>query len=154
MGRVQKGLLFLLGVLVLIQFIRPARNTSGQAYPADISQIYPMQENVQGILKTSCYDCHSNNTDYPWYANVQPGGWWLTSHIRKGKEELNFNEFGNYSSRKKQSKLKAISNSIKDGTMPISSYTLIHRNARLSGTEQELILNWIEKTKDSLSQIK
>lgn len=154
MSRVQKGLSFLLGVLVIIQFIRPARNTSGQAYPADISRIYPMTEKVQGILKTSCYDCHSNNTDYPWYANIQPGGWWLASHIRKGKEELNFNEFGNYPSRRQQSKLKAISNSIKDGTMPISSYTMIHRNAKLSGTERQLILNWTEKTKDSLSQIK
>lgn len=154
MGRVQKGLLFLSGMLVLIQFIQPARNTSGQAYPADISRIYPMPEEVQGILKTSCYDCHSNNTDYPWYAKIQPGGWWLASHIRKGKEELNFNEFGKYSPSRQQSKLKAISNSIKDGTMPISSYTMIHRNAKLSRTERQLILNWIEKTKDSLSQIK
>lgn len=154
MGRVKKGLLFLICVLVFIQFIQPARNTSGQAYPADISHIYSMPAKVQGILKTSCYDCHSNNTDYPWYVNIQPGGWWLSSHIKKGKEELNFNEFGNYSPRRQQSKLKAISNSIKDGTMPISSYTLIHRNAKLSGTERELILNWIEKTKDSLSLIK
>lgn len=154
MGRVQKVLLFLLGVLVAIQFIQPARNQSGQAYPADISRTYPMPAQVQGILKTSCYDCHSNNTDYPWYANIQPGGWWLDSHIKNGKEELNFNEFGNYSLRRQQSKLKAIASSIKDGTMPISSYTLIHRNAKLSGAEQELILNWIEKTKDSLSQNK
>jgi hypothetical protein len=154
MNREKKGLLFLSGVLVLIQFIRPAQNQSGQANPADISSIYPMPEKVQGILKTSCYDCHSNNTNYSWYAGIQPGGWWLASHIKKGKEELNFNEFGNYSLRRQQSKLKAIANSLNDGTMPISSYTLIHRNARLSGTEQELIVNWVEKTKVSLSQIK
>jgi hypothetical protein len=154
MSRIKKGLLFLAVVLVIIQFIQPARNTSGQVYPADIRCIYPMGKEVQGILKTSCYDCHSNNTYYPWYARIQPGGWWLASHIREGKEELNFNEFGNYSSRRQQSKLKAISNSIKDRTMPISSYTLIHRNAKLSRTQQELVLGWIEKTKDSLSQIK
>jgi len=154
MNRVKKGLLFLAVVLVIIQFIQPARNTSGQVYPADISRIYPMGKKVQGILKTSCYDCHSNNTDYPWYAHIQPGGWWLASHIREGKEELNFNEFGNYTSRRQQSKLKAISNSIKDRTMPISSYTLIHRNAKLSRAQQELVLGWIEKTKDNLSQIK
>ena len=154
MGRVTKGLLFLAGVLVLIQFIQPARNISVQAHPADISRIYPMEEKVEGILKTSCYDCHSNNTDYPWYAHIQPGGWWLASHIRKGKEELNLNEFGNYSLRRQQSKLKAIANSIKYGTMPLSSYVLIHRNARLSKAEQELILNWIEETKDGLSKNK
>ncbi|TCK83659.1 heme-binding domain-containing protein [Albibacterium bauzanense] len=154
MGRVQKGLLFLLGVLVLIQFIQPARNTSGQAYPADISRIYPMQEKVQGILKISCYDCHSNNTDYPWYANIQPGGWWLASHIKNGKEELNFNEFGNYSSRRRQSKLKAIAGSIKDGTMPLASYTLIHNGAKLNSADKQLLLNWVQRMTDSLSHNK
>ncbi|CAM4205128.1 MULTISPECIES: heme-binding domain-containing protein [Pedobacter] len=150
MGRVTKSLLFLSGLLVVIQFIQPERNISIQAYPADISRTYPVPEKVQGILKTSCYDCHSNNTRYPWYANIQPGGWWLAWHIREGKQELNFNEFGKYSSRRQQSKLKAITGSIEDGTMPISSYTLIHRNARLTKAEQDLILDWIEKTKDSL----
>jgi hypothetical protein len=152
MGRVTKGFLFLSGVLVLIQFIQPAGNISTQAYPADISRIYPMEGKIQGILRTSCYDCHSNNTRYPWYAHIQPGGWWLASHIREGKQELNFNEFGMYSLRRQQSKLKAIGNSIKDGTMPISSYTLVHRNARLTKAEQDLIMDWIEKTKDSLSK--
>jgi hypothetical protein len=152
MVRVRHGLFLLAGLLVFIQFIRPAGNISTQAYHADISRIYPMEGKIQGILRTSCYDCHSNNTRYPWYANIQPGGWWLASHIREGKQELNFNEFGMYSLRRQQSKLKAIGNSIKDGTMPISSYTLIHKNARLSKAEQDLILNWIEKTKDSLSK--
>ena len=152
MGRVGHGLLLLAGVLVLIQFIRPARNISMKDYPADISRIYPMEVKVQGILRNSCYDCHSNNTNYPWYAQIQPSGWWLHSHIKKGKEELNFNEFGNYSFRRQQSKLKAIAGTIKDGTMPISSYTLIHKNARLSKAEQDLILNWIEETRDSLSK--
>ena len=135
-----------------MQFIPPADNQSSQAYPTELSRIYPMPKQVFGILQTSCYDCHSNNTNYPWYAKIQPAGWWLASHIKKGKEELNFNEFGNYSKRRQQSKLKAIANSIKDGTMPLSSYTMIHRNAILSGAEQELILNWIEETKDTLSK--
>lgn len=111
-----------------------------------------MEGKIKGILRNSCYDCHSNNTNYPWYSQIQPSGWWLASHIKKGKEELNFNEFGSYSFRRQQSKLKAISNTIKDGTMPISSYTMIHKNARLSKAEQDLILNWIEETKDNLSK--
>jgi len=152
MGRVRHGLLLLAGVLVFIQFIRPASNISMKDYTTDISRLYPMEGKVQVILRTSCYDCHSNNTNYLWYAQIQPSGWWLDSHIKNGKEELNFNEFGNYSYRRQQSKLKAISNSIKDGTIPISSYTLIHKNARLSKAEQDLIQNWIEKTKDSLSK--
>ena len=152
MGRVRHGLFLLAGVLVFIQFIRPASNISMKDYPADISRIYPMEGKIKGILRNSCYDCHSNNTNYPWYSQIQPSGWWLASHIKKGKEELNFNEFGSYSFRRQQSKLKAISNTIKDGTMPISSYTIIHKNARLSKAEQDLILNWIEETKDNLSK--
>ncbi|HTN20723.1 MAG TPA: heme-binding domain-containing protein [Pelobium sp.] len=153
MNRIKIILSVLLLVFILIQFIRPARNKKGQASPNRIDKVYTVPDNVKAVLKISCYDCHSNNTKYPWYANIQPGGWWLALHIKKGKSELNFDEFGTYSERKQISKLKAISNSIKDGTMPLNSYTLIHRDAKLSGVEKEMILNWIEKTKGSLSQI-
>ena len=134
----------------MIQFIRPARNKSGQILATDISNIYSIPENVQVVFKTACYDCHSNNTDYPWYANIQPVGWLLSSHIRKGKADLNFSEFGSYSPRRQISKLKAIGHSINDGTMPLSSYKMIHKNARLSNENKELIIDWTEKIKDSL----
>lgn len=151
MSRIKIGLLVLLVIIIAIQFIQPARNQNGQVLAADITKIYTVPENVEAVLKTSCYDCHSNNTNYPWYANVQPGGWWLASHIKKGKAELNFNEFGNYSKRRRQSKLKSIASSIEDGTMPLPSYTLIHKNAKLSKEDKVLLLNWVQKTRDSLS---
>lgn len=113
-----------------------------------------MPERLEGILKRSCYDCHSNTTRYPWYTEVQPFGWWLAGHIYEGKKELNFNEFGNYSRRRQRSKLNAVANSIEDGTMPISSYTLIHRNAKLSATEKKLMISWVHSIKDSLIVIK
>jgi len=116
----------------------------------DITRVFPVPEKINGILKNSCYDCHSNNTRYPWYAMLQPGGWLLASHIKKGKQELNFNEFGSYSRRRQQSKLKSIGNSIKDETMPLSSYTLIHRSAKLSQTERDLVTNWVEQMRYSL----
>ncbi len=151
MNRIKKTGLVILVLIIGIQFIQPAPNKSGQVLPIDISKIYKVPENVQAILKKSCYDCHSNNTNYPWYAKIQPAGWWLASHIKKGKEDLNFSEFGNYSTFRQQSKFNSIYHSIEDGTMPLRSYTFVHRNSKLSRTEQETIINWASKEKDSLS---
>ena len=79
----KKSFQILLLVFIIIQFIRPAKNKSEGISNNDISKIYPVPENVQAILKTSCYDCHSNNTVYPWYASIQPVSWWLDDHIQE-----------------------------------------------------------------------
>lgn len=141
----------MLTVLVVIQFIQPARNKSGQVLPTDITKTYSMPDTVQTIFKNACYDCHSNNTSYPWYVNIQPMGWLMAKHIRNGKADLNFSEFGSYPLRRQISKLKGIENSIKDGSMPLSSYTWMHKNANLSKEEKALVINWTTRTKDSLS---
>ena len=151
MKSLKKIVLLLLVVFVAIQFIQPARNKNGQVLPTDISKVYTLPKQVQSVLKNACYDCHSNNTSYPWYSNIQPGGWWLASHIKEGKSELNFSEFGDYSSRRQRSKLNSIAKTIEDGTMPFPSYTLIHSEARLTKEEKTLIINWANTTKDSLS---
>jgi hypothetical protein len=153
MRRKKKWLLILVIAFVLIQFNQPARNKSGQVLQTDISKIYPVPSNVQAILKAACYDCHSNDTRYPWYANIQPGGWWLAKHIKNGKEELNFSEFGAYSNRRQVTRLRSIENSIKDGTMPLSSYTLLHKDARLTKDEKVMLIEWTGKIKDSLTAI-
>ncbi|MDQ6763113.1 MAG: heme-binding domain-containing protein, partial [Bacteroidota bacterium] len=93
----------------------------------------------------------SNNTRYPWYVNLQPMSWIMARHISNGKKDLNFSEFGSYSLRKQQSKLKAIASQVKDGDMPISSYTIMHTDAKLSGEQKELIIDWATSTKDSLA---
>ena len=151
MSCINKTLLGVLIVFVAIQFIQPARNKNGQVLATDISKMYNLPDNVQGILKMACYDCHSNNTRYPWYINIQPVGWMLARHIKQGKEELNFSELGSYSLRRQISKLKSIENSIKDGTMPLSSYTFIHKNAKLSQGDKALIIDWVQKTRDGLA---
>jgi hypothetical protein len=74
----------------------------------------------------------------------------LASHINEGKTELNFSEFGSYSLRRQMSKLNGIAGSLKDGTMPLASYTFIHRDARLSKEDKTLITQWALKEKDSL----
>ena len=143
--------LILFIVAIAIQFIQPAPNKNGQVLETDINKIVNVPKDIQATLKTACYDCHSNNTQYPWYSKIQPGGWWMASHIKSGKEELNFNEFGSYSNRRQQSKLKSIINSIEDGTMPIPSYTLIHKNAILSDGDKTNLKKWASLVKDSLA---
>lgn len=153
MSLIKKILLVLLIVFIAIQFIQPARNKSVQVLPTDISKTVSVSENVQKILQTSCYDCHSNNTRYPWYNYVQPTAWILANHIKHGKRDLNFSDFGGYPNRKQQSKLKAIADQIKDGEMPLYSYTIIHKNARLSKEEKALIIGWAQNAMDSLDKI-
>ena len=103
------------------------------------------------LLVASCYDCHSNTTYYPWYANLQPVGWILNRHIQKGKIELNFSDFGSYSSRRQQSKLKSIASQVNDNTMPLPSYTWLHKKAKLSKEAKALISNWAMKSIETIA---
>jgi hypothetical protein len=151
MSRFKKISLGLLAIFAVIQFIQPAANKSSKQLPTDITRATGIPETVHSSLKKACYDCHSNNTVYPWYSKIQPFGWMLARHIKNGKEELNFNEFGSYSIRRQISKLNGIANSIKDGTMPLGSYTMLHKNARLTDEEKALLVDWAVKTKDSLT---
>jgi hypothetical protein len=151
MKRFKKIILALLVIFIAIQFIQPARNQNGQVMPTDIEKTLVVPANVSGILKNSCYDCHSSNTHYPWYSFIQPGAWLMASHIKNGKAMLNFSQFGELSDRKQQSKLQGIINQVKDGEMPIIYYTLIHKNAILTKEQKTILLNWAASTKDSLS---
>ena len=150
MGRVKKILLVISVVFIVIQFIAPFRNKDGRVLETNISKIFNVSDSVQAVLTKACYDCHSNNTNYPWYSTIQPIGWLLAKHIKQGKAVLNFSEFGNYSKRKQLSKLTGIANSIKDNTMPLPSYKWMHKNARLMNTEKELLIKWIQQSKDTL----
>jgi len=147
---VKKILLALLVVFVIIQFIQSAPNKSKQVLPTDLTKTFQVPENVHSILLSVCYDCHSNNTNYPWYSKIQPFGWMLANHIREGKAELNFSDFGSYSKRRQISKMNGIANSVKEGSMPLNSYTMMHKNAHLSKDEKALLIDWAIKTKDSL----
>ena len=151
MRLIKKILLAIVIVAVLIQFIQPAHNKSVQETQMEITKLYSMPVPLQNILKNACYDCHSNHTRYPWYVHIQPMGWLMTKHIKEGKEELNFDEFGSYSLRRQESKLRSIASSIEKETMPLHSYTLMHSDARLTENEKAIIIDWATKTKDSLS---
>ena len=145
-------LLTILIVFILIQFIRPARNQSGQVLTTDITKAVNVPDKVLDVFKNSCYDCHSNDTRYPWYVNIEPMGWFMARHIKNGKANLNFSEFGTYSKRKQANKLRAIAKSVNDGSMPLSSYTIMHTDAKLSEEDKKLITEWTSNTKDSLEK--
>ena len=148
----KKILLALLIVFIAIQFVQPAHNTSGQALPTDITKTVNVPDKVLDIFKNACYDCHSNNTRYPWYVYIQPMGWMMARHIKNGKDNLNFSDFGSYSERKQANKLRAIETSVKEGAMPLSSYVIMHTDARLSAEDKKLITDWVSVAKDSLTK--
>lgn len=146
-----KGIaLIVIVALVGIQFIPVKRNVSKNVPSTDFILTFKPTENVSDILKTSCYNCHSNHTDYPWYSYVQPVGLYLEGHINEGKENLNFSEFGNYSGRRQKSKLTSMINQIEEGKMPLPAYTLIHSDAKLSGEDKRAITEFLELLRDSL----
>lgn len=146
----KKIILGLAVIFIGIQFFQPLRNQSDQVTASHIETVYNVPQNVKAILTQSCYDCHSNNTRYPWYSRIQPGAWYMARHIKKGKEELNFSTFGEYSARKQRNKFRAMAGQVKDGEMPLSSYTLIHRNAVLSQADKQVLINWFGTMEDSI----
>lgn len=147
MNLLKKVILFLLIAFVGIQFMPTTRNQSNEVLEIDFFKTFDAPNNVQQLLKNSCYDCHSNNTNYPWYHKIQPVSWLLEKHIKEGKKELNFSEFGEYSKRRQKSKLNSIKSQIEKSEMPLSSYTLIHRDAKLSENDKKLIYNLLYKLK-------
>jgi len=139
-----------LGALVVIQFFPTDKNESYTIPETDFVLVNKVPSEIENQLMQSCYDCHSNNTVYPWYSKIQPAAWFLEDHIKEGKAELNFNEWDNYSDRRKKSKLRSIIKQMENGEMPLDSYTLIHRDAIFSKEEKETVLNYMKTLKDDL----
>ena len=138
----KKILWALLIIIVVIQFIRPGKNQAATVSANDISRHYTVSADVDKILDRACKDCHSNNTKYPWYSNIQPVGWWLAKHVKDGKKELNFSEFANYEPKRQHHKLEEVIEQVKEGHMPLDSYLWIHDEAKLNQKEKETLLVW------------
>ncbi|TXD70735.1 heme-binding domain-containing protein [Aequorivita lipolytica] len=151
MNRILKILLLVLLVaFIAIQFFPTQRNESDIVARTDFLIVNKSPKDISTILRESCYDCHSNNTDYPWYNKIQPVAWFLEDHVKHGKGELNFNTWDELSDRRKKSKLKSITNQVKDDEMPLYSYTLIHRDAILSDSDKNTIENYMNSLMDIL----
>lgn len=148
---IRKILIGLLITLVLIQFIRPAKNQSLELSANDISHVYAVPPAINDIFKKSCNDCHSNNTVYPWYSNLQPVAWWLENHVNDGKRHFNFSEFASYTQKKQHHKLEEFIEMVKEEEMPFNSYTWLHKEAILSTEEKLAISSWADNLRKEIA---
>jgi len=132
----------LLAILVLIQLYRPEKNINPTTTANDITLAYQAPDNITQILHRACYDCHSNNTKYPWYNNIQPVASFLADHVKEGKEELNFSEFGSFKTKRKLKKLKEIVKEVEEGEMPLNNYLWLHKEAVLTPADKQALIEW------------
>lgn len=146
----KKIMLVLLAALIIIQFFRPKKNKAEGIQPNYIGNVYAIPEDVKSILAKACNDCHSNNTRYPWYANVQPVYWWLNKHIVDGKKHINYDEYTHKPLRYQYHKMEETIEMVKEGEMPLNSYTWTHKDARLSDEEKAKITGWAQSVMDSM----
>ncbi|KRO89237.1 MAG: heme-binding domain-containing protein [Bacteroidetes bacterium] len=133
----------LIVVFILVQFIKIDKNESSDL-SYNISKSYPVSNELSQLLKVSCYDCHSNNTSYPWYSKIQPVAWWLDHHVQDGKKHLNFSEFTKSRIAVQNHKFEEIIEMVNDKEMPLVSYTYfgLHPKANLTDKQRDLIVNW------------
>jgi hypothetical protein len=141
----------LLIVLVIIQFIRPEKNKAATISANDLSKQYDIPANVQGILKKACNDCHSNNTEYPWYSEIQPVGWWLQYHVNEGKGAMNLSEYLVYEPKDQHHIMEELIEEVKENHMPLNSYLWIHNDAKLTKEEKETLLIWAGVVADQMA---
>lgn len=132
----------LLVVVLLMQLARPQKNTAAVPAGKAFIDTFKVNEQVNAILAVSCYDCHSNNTNYPWYSEIQPMAWLMEKHIIDGKEKLNFDDLPPYGSRKFNSKISQITKQIEQGKMPLDSYLWMHKGARLNTKDKKLLIDY------------
>lgn len=142
--RIVTGLIL---VLVFLQFINSPKNISASVTSQNFAKSFNAPKNIENILRTSCFDCHSNNTVYPWYGNIQPAEMFLAKHIYDGKEKLNFDDLNNLGRRQRYSKFSGIIKQIKQNKMPLKSYILMHTEARLSEKDKKDLIDFFESLK-------
>lgn len=147
-----KILIALVLVLVIIQFFRPEKNMSNER-TNDISSKYLISDSLDAILNVACNDCHSNRTDYPWYAEVQPIAWWLNGHITDGKRHLNFSNFTSRPIAIQNHKFEEIVEMVEEEEMPMASYTWfgLHEGADLTPEQRDMLISW---AKGNMSKLK
>ncbi len=140
---IRKTGIVILIMFLIIQIIRPERNNGSAEGPNDITHFVKVPDSVEHILKTSCYDCHSNHTVYPWYALVNPIGLWLRDHINDGKRAINFSDLSGFTKKKLDHRLGEVAETVEKGEMPVATYAFIHRCAILDSGQINVIKTWV-----------
>lgn len=129
-------------VLVLIQFIKIDTNITLSNPENDFIKVTNAPLSIEQILVASCYDCHSDYTVYTWYSKIAPISWYLDNHIKGGKKHLNFSNWSAYTPEKKAKKIKENIENLEENKMPLKSYTLIHREAKLTPESKQALVDW------------
>jgi hypothetical protein len=137
-------------LFVIIQFFRPEKNDKLENPQLDIVFTLEVPGPVKKKLVDACYDCHSNKTNYPRYAQIAPVSWMLANHIKEGKEHLNFSEWANYDKKKQIKLLTAICEEITSGEMPLKGYVFMHRRAIINEKQLEEICAWTEEAAEEI----
>ncbi|RZS93168.1 heme-binding domain-containing protein [Aquimarina brevivitae] len=145
-GKIIGGVLLI--ALVIIQFIRPKKNQQGYESVVAFEAETQSTEEIKTILRNNCYDCHSNQTTYPWYAEIAPVSYWLNDHIEEGKEHFNVSEWESYSVKRKDHKLEELEEEVEEGHMPLDSYTWLHGD--LTKDQQTALIEWAKKSRKAL----
>jgi len=138
--------LWVFTIIILIQVFPGKRPDVTLVNPNDIHQEILIDAQVSQILKSACYDCHSNESRYPWYTDIVPVSWLIIHDINEGRSELNFSEWLNYSVKRKAHKLEEIVEVVESGEMPMKAYTILHAEARLTDEQINLITKWAKST--------
>jgi hypothetical protein len=142
--------LVIIALVILIQLYRPERYTTEEITSDHITNVINVPENVQSILKRSCYDCHSNQTRWPWYSGVAPVSWFVISDVSRGRSKMNFSEWSKYSKTKQGIKLDNICDEITEGDMPLKQYLYIHKDAVLSKEDKDILCRWAKEESKKL----
>lgn len=137
----KKVVIVIVAILIVIQFIPVERSNP------PVTQDINSPENISSILRTSCYDCHSNETNWRWYSYVAPVSFLIASDVQKGRKRINFSEWDKYDEKKKLKKLDGIREMVEEGEMPLPMYTFIHTDAKLSTEKIRLIKDWVKSVK-------
>ena len=145
--------LALVAAFIAVQFYRPDQTNPPTVHAEAIEATTQIPENVAQILKRSCNDCHTNQTVYPWYANISPFSWLLAGHIEEGRSKLNFSVWNTYQTTKKRRKLGEICEQVESGEMPHNQYLWLHRDAQLSAEDKKLLCDWTDAEKIKIAEL-
>ena len=140
------GLLILI-VFIVAQFFGPEKNSGDIASVEAFLVDTDAPEDVKAILKSSCFDCHSSHTRYPWYSSITPVNYWMADHIEHGVKHFNVSKWNDYSDKKKDHKLEELIEEVEEGKMPLDSYTWTHGDAKLSQEQIEALINWAKRAR-------
>ena len=130
------------GLLVVIQLLPVDRSNP------PVEEEVPAPTAVRQILRTSCYDCHSNESVWPWYAYVAPVSWLVTHDVHEAREHMNFSTWNDYDEDERIELLEEVWEEVEDGEMPLWFYVPLHPEAELAEQDKRLLHGWVEDMTD------